>query len=94
MLRLTQEEVENLNKLITGEVIKLAIKNFPKSRNRFGSVDRASVWELKGPGFDSGQGHVHWLRACPQRGVCRRQLVDVSSSLFLSLPLCIKYIFY
>ena len=38
------------------------------SRDRFGSVDRASACGLKGPGFDSGQGHVPWLRAHPQWG--------------------------
>nr|KAF6374146.1 hypothetical protein mPipKuh1_009385 [Pipistrellus kuhlii] len=47
---------------------------------------RASACGLKGPRFDSGQGHVHWLRAHPWWGVCRRQLVDVSlSSTFLAL---------
>nr|KAF6343089.1 hypothetical protein mPipKuh1_010796 [Pipistrellus kuhlii] len=47
---------------------------------------RASVCGLKGPGFDSGQGHVPWLRAHPQWGVCKRQLVGVSLSLtFLTL---------
>nr|KAF6272745.1 hypothetical protein mPipKuh1_010715 [Pipistrellus kuhlii] len=60
---------------------------------------RASVCGLKGPGFDSGQGHVHWLRAHPRWGVCKRQLVDVSLSLMflalcLSLPLCKKSIKY
>ncbi|KAK1327501.1 hypothetical protein QTO34_013003 [Cnephaeus nilssonii] len=35
-------------------------------QNRFGSVDRASVCGLKGPRFDSGQGHVPWLRAHPR----------------------------
>ena len=35
-------------------------------RNRFGSMDRVSAWGLKGPGFDSSQGHVPWLRAHPQ----------------------------
>ena len=62
---------------------------------------RASVCGLKGPGFDSGLGHVHWLRAHPRWGVCRRQLVDVSLSLtflalypspFLSVEKSIKYI--
>nr|KAF6363166.1 hypothetical protein mPipKuh1_010163 [Pipistrellus kuhlii] len=35
-------------------------------RDWFGSMDRASPWGLKGPGFDSSQGHVPWLRAHPQ----------------------------
>ena len=39
--------------------------------NRFGSVDRASACGLKGPGFDSGQGHVPWLQAHPQWGMCK-----------------------
>ena len=34
-------------------------------RDRFGSMDRASAWGLKGPGFDSCQGHVPWLQAYP-----------------------------
>ena len=34
--------------------------------NWFGSVDRASACRLKGPRFDPGQGHVHWLRAHPR----------------------------
>ena len=33
------------------------------SSSWFGSVHRASVCGLKGPRFNSGQGHVHWLRA-------------------------------
>ncbi|KAK1334955.1 hypothetical protein QTO34_004528 [Cnephaeus nilssonii] len=37
-----------------------------KRPDRFGSVDGASACGLKGPGFDSGQGHVPWLRAHPQ----------------------------
>nr|KAF6369355.1 hypothetical protein mMyoMyo1_010702 [Myotis myotis] len=54
--------------------------------NQFGSVDGASACGLKGPRFDTGQGHVPWLRAHPQWGVCRRQLIDVSRSLmFLTL---------
>ena len=70
-------------------------------RNQFGSVDRASACGLKGPGFDSGQGHVPWLRAHPQWGVRRRQLINVSlswmfltlyPSLFLSVKKSIKYI--
>nr|KAF6272612.1 zinc finger protein 45 [Pipistrellus kuhlii] len=32
-------------------------QQYPMSRDRFGSMDRASAWGLKGPGFDSGQGH-------------------------------------
>nr|KAF6382595.1 hypothetical protein mPipKuh1_008951 [Pipistrellus kuhlii] len=36
------------------------------SRDRFGSMDRALAWGLKGPGFNSGQGHIPWLRAYPQ----------------------------
>ena len=36
------------------------------SRHWFGSVDRASAWGLKGPGVDSCQGRVPWLRAHPQ----------------------------
>nr|KAF6316203.1 hypothetical protein mPipKuh1_008714 [Pipistrellus kuhlii] len=71
-------------------------------RNWFGSVDRASPYELKGPGFDYGQGHVPWLRAHPQYGVCKRQLIDDSlssmfltlyPSLFLSVKKSINYIF-
>ena len=55
-------------------------------RHRFGSVDRKSVCGLKGPRFNSGQKHVHWLRAHPQCGMCKRQLVNVSlSSTFLTL---------
>nr|KAF6328957.1 hypothetical protein mPipKuh1_008286 [Pipistrellus kuhlii] len=57
-----------------------------RSPHRCGSVDRALACRLKGPGFNSGQGHVPWLRAHPQCGVCRRQLMDVSlSSMFLTL---------
>nr|KAF6287144.1 hypothetical protein mPipKuh1_009980 [Pipistrellus kuhlii] len=66
-------------------------KEAATGRNRCGSVDRASVCGLKGPRFDSGQGHVHWLQAHPWCGVRRRQLVDasligVSSSLSFSSP--------
>ena len=61
-----------------------------KRQNRFGSVDRASVWGLKGPRFDSGQGHVNSLQSA---GQCI-SLIDVSSSLSLSLPLCKKSIKY
>ncbi|KAK1331025.1 hypothetical protein QTO34_008972 [Cnephaeus nilssonii] len=43
----------------------LGIKNEP-GPNRFGSVDRASACGLKGARFDSGQGHVPWLRAHPR----------------------------
>ena len=39
------------------------VKNAP---NWFGSVDRALACGLKGPGFDSSQGHVPWLREHPQ----------------------------
>ena len=54
----------------------------------FGSVDRASACRLKGPRFDSSQGHVPWLRAHPQEGVCNNQLIDDSlSSIFLTLYL-------
>ena len=72
------------------------IQTLSWSPNWFGPVDRASACELKGPWFDFSQGHVHWLWAHPQWGVCRRQLVgvsliiDVSSSLSLSLSLCKK----
>nr|KAF6303971.1 hypothetical protein mMyoMyo1_008954 [Myotis myotis] len=58
------------------------------SRDRFGLVDGASACGLRGPGFDSGQGHVPGLRAYPQWEMCRRQLIDVSlSSMFLALCL-------
>ncbi|KAK1342723.1 hypothetical protein QTO34_015489 [Cnephaeus nilssonii] len=33
------------------------MKECTLSRNRFGSVDRASACGLKGPRFDSSQGH-------------------------------------
>ena len=79
------------------------VNNLGFSRNRFGSVDRASACGLKGPGFDSGQGHVPWLQVHP----CKRQLggvqeaagrclslIDVSNSLSLSIPLCVKSIKY
>ena len=46
----------------------LSVKN-QLSRDRFGSMDRASAWGLKGPGFDSSQGHVPWLRAHQVGGV-------------------------
>ncbi|XP_023612667.1 vacuolar protein-sorting-associated protein 25 isoform X2 [Myotis lucifugus] len=46
--------------------IGIQIKISSSGRNRFGSVDRASACGLKGPGFDSGQGHVPGLRAHPQ----------------------------
>ena len=52
-----------------------------ESPNQYGSVDRASACKLKGHRFDSGQGHVPWLRANPRVEVCRRQLIDVSLSL-------------
>ena len=35
-------------------------------QNWFGSMDRTSAWGLKGPRFDSDQGHVPWLRSHPQ----------------------------
>ncbi|CAK6445076.1 unnamed protein product [Pipistrellus nathusii] len=51
-------------------------------------MDKASAWGLKGSGFDSGQGHVPWLLAYPQYGMCKRQLIDDTlSSLFLTLYL-------
>nr|KAF6378932.1 hypothetical protein mMyoMyo1_009805 [Myotis myotis] len=67
------------------------------SSSWFGSVDRASAYGLKGPRFYSSQGHVPWLRAHPQWGMCKRQMIDISlSSMFLtlslSLPLCKKSI--
>ena len=40
--------------------------NLSVFRNQFDSVDRALAWGLKGPRFDSGQGHVLWLWAHPQ----------------------------
>nr|KAF6336849.1 hypothetical protein mMyoMyo1_012058 [Myotis myotis] len=69
-------------------------------RNRFGSVDRASACGLKGPRFDSGQGHVPGLRAHPPVGDVQEaadrcsSLIDVSNFLSLSLPLCEKSIKY
>nr|KAF6296103.1 hypothetical protein mMyoMyo1_009211 [Myotis myotis] len=39
-----------------------------QSPSWFGSVDRASACRPKGPGFDSGQGHVPWLQAPPRPG--------------------------
>ena len=58
------------------------------SQNQFGSVDRAFACRLKGLRFDSGQGHVLWLRAHSQWWVCRRQMIDVSlSSVSKSLSL-------
>ena len=76
-------------------------------RDWFGLVDRASACRLKGPGFDSGQGHVSRLWARPRWGVCVCvcvcvqeaagrcfSVIDVSSSLSLSLPLCKKSIKY
>ena len=49
-------------------VNRLFLKTVIDSRNRCGSVDRVSACRLKGPGFDSGQGHVPWLRAHPPVG--------------------------
>ena len=55
-------------------------------RDWLGSVGRALACGLKGPGFDSSQEHVPWLRAHPQWGVCKRQLINDSlSSMFLTL---------
>ena len=48
------------------EASSIETKNIRYHRNQFGSVDRALVCGLKGPRFDSGQGHVHWLQAHPQ----------------------------
>jgi hypothetical protein len=50
----------------TGESTNSFLFKQPESQNRFGSVDRALACGLKGHGFDSGQGHVPWLRAHPQ----------------------------
>nr|KAF6379101.1 hypothetical protein mMyoMyo1_009938 [Myotis myotis] len=78
------------------------IKTAQHCPDRFGLVDRASACRLKGPRFDSSQGHVPWLWAHPQWGLCRRQLIDVSLSSmfltlcpspFLSVKNLIKYIF-
>ena len=44
----------------------MQLKLSQEGQNWFGSVDRASACGLRGPGFDSGQGHVPWLRAQPQ----------------------------
>ena len=38
-------------------------KVFDPSPSWFGSVDRVSACGLKGPGFDSSQGHMPGLRA-------------------------------
>ncbi|CAK6443531.1 unnamed protein product [Pipistrellus nathusii] len=66
--------------------IKINILKIFSGQNLFGSVYRALACGLKGPGFDFGQGHVPWLRAHPQEGVCKRQLIDDSlSSMFLTL---------
>nr|KAF6382482.1 hypothetical protein mPipKuh1_008848 [Pipistrellus kuhlii] len=64
---------------------------------------RASVCGLKGPRFDSCQGHVHWFAGTSPIGGVQEaagrcfSLIDISSSLSLSHPpLCkisIKYIF-
>ena len=44
------------------------------------------VCGLKGPRFYYGQGHVPWLWAHPQWGLCKRQLIDVSLPvMFLTL---------
>nr|KAF6382619.1 hypothetical protein mPipKuh1_008975 [Pipistrellus kuhlii] len=45
---------------------ELSSQNYSFRQNQFGSMDRASAWGLKGPGIDSGQEHVPWLRAHPQ----------------------------
>ena len=81
-----------------------AINKWLLSPGWFGSVDRPSACRLKGPRFDSSQGHVPWLRAHPQwrRGVQEEAAqyfspIDVSNSLSFSLPLykkSIKYIFF
>ena len=54
-----QQEIKN-----TLSEIKNIIQQI--SWDRFGSMDRASAWGLKGPGFDSGQRYVPWLWAYPQ----------------------------
>nr|KAF6378953.1 hypothetical protein mMyoMyo1_009826 [Myotis myotis] len=43
------------------------LKKIKMGPNQFGSVDRASACRLKGPRFDSSQGHVPWLRHIPSR---------------------------
>ncbi|EPQ09232.1 Protein KIBRA [Myotis brandtii] len=53
-------ETKAIKKVITcGEKEKQdLIKSLAMRPGRFGSVDRASAWGLKGPRFNSGQGHV------------------------------------
>ena len=63
-------------------------KKYLFSRNRFGSVDKALACGLKGPRFDSSQGHVPWLCAHPQWGVCKKQLINVS------LPSMLLFFFF
>ena len=76
--------------------IYIFLKSALLCQNRFGSVDWVSACRLKGPRFDSGQGHVHWLRGTsPVVGVQEAagrcfSLINVSNSLSLSLPLCKK----
>nr|KAF6382451.1 hypothetical protein mPipKuh1_008831 [Pipistrellus kuhlii] len=62
------------------------IKKMSYSPDRVGSVDSVMACRLKDSRFDSDQGHVPWLWAHSQSGVCRRQLINVSLSLmFLTL---------
>jgi hypothetical protein len=66
-------------------MLKTYIMLYPLSR--YGSVDRASACRLKGPGFDSGQGHMPWLWAQSPVGACGRQPISdsLSSLMFLFL---------
>ena len=53
----------------------------------FSSVDRASAYGLKGPKFDSGQGHMPRLQAPSPEGACRRQPINDSLSPLMILSL-------
>ncbi|ELK23723.1 Eukaryotic peptide chain release factor subunit 1 [Myotis davidii] len=67
-------------------MIKKLIKSLEAARgrpNRFGSVDRALACGLKGPRFDSGPGHVPWLRAHPELGALTALLSDDSKFGFI-----------
>nr|KAF6378901.1 hypothetical protein mMyoMyo1_009790 [Myotis myotis] len=60
----------------------------------FGSVDRALACGLKGPRFDSGQGHVPGLRALSPLGGMQEAADDLSLPLLSSLKsIKKKYIF-
>jgi hypothetical protein len=73
-------------------MIKLyTLKKSEVSPSWFGSVDRALICGLKGPGFDSSQGHMPEFQAqSPEGGVQEAAdqfslIIDVSISLPLSL---------